>query len=168
MALRLPDRGFAAGRALHAREGDGLLIKAMVRLEGAWLAIWANSRERFDGILAVICEIEPSAVVVRTASCTGGAPPAPWADPRGTSAQAVALWEEQWLDQEVFALDCRTPREAAESIENQPRLELELRELEFHAARVRRQGRPAPDMAAIRELLGMKLPPMVSMVPATA
>jgi hypothetical protein len=54
--------------------------------------------------------------------------------------------------------------EAAESIENRARLELVLRELEFHAARVRREGRPAPYMAAVRERLGMKLPPMVSMV----
>jgi hypothetical protein len=140
----------------------------MVRMEEGCLAIWANSRERLDGILAVICEIEPSVVVARTATSTGGEPPAPWADPKGTSAQAVALWERQWPDQEVFALNCRTPREAAESIENQPRLELVLRDLEFHAARVRRQGRPAPKMAAVRERLGMKLPPMVSMVAATA
>jgi len=114
------------------------------------------------------CELEPSAVVARTAASAGGEAPAPWADPKGTSAQVVALWEQQWPDQEVFALDCRTPREAAESIESQPRLELVLRELEFHAARVRRQGRSAPNMAAVRERLGMKLPPMVSMLPATA
>jgi hypothetical protein len=166
-ALRLPDRGFAAGRALHVHEGDdGVVIKAMVRMEEACLSIWANSTERIDGILAVICEVEPSAVVARTATSTGGEPPAAWAGPKGTS-EAVALWEKQWPDQAVFALDCRTPREAAESIENHPRLELVLRELEFHAARVRRQGRPAPNMAAVRERLGMKLPPMVSMVAAT-
>ena len=143
-----------------------MLIKAMVRIEEGRLAIWANSRERIDGILAVIREGEPSAVVARMATSTGGEAPAPWADPKGTGAQAVALWEQQWPDQEVFALDSRTPREAAESIESHPRLELVLRELEFHAARVRRQGRPAPDMAAVRERLGMKLPPMVSMVAA--
>ncbi|MEA2587297.1 MAG: hypothetical protein QOH66_224 [Actinomycetota bacterium] len=162
-ALRLPDRGFVAGRATHAHEGDGVLVKAMVRMEKGCLVIWANSMERVDGILAVIREIEPLAVVARSAASTGAAP-APWADPKGTSAQAAALWEQEWPDQAVFALDCRTPREAAESIDNQPRLELVLRELEFHAARVRRQGRPAPDMAAVRERLGMKLPPMASML----
>jgi hypothetical protein len=166
MALRLPDRGFAAGRAFPAHEGDGVLIKAMVRIDEGCLAIWANSGERIDGILAVICEVEPSAVVARMATSTGGEPPAPWADPKPTSGQAVGLWEQQWPDQVVFALDCRTPREAAESIESQPRLELVLRELEFHAAHVRRQGHPAPNMAAVRERLGMKLPPMVSMVAA--
>jgi len=51
-------------------------------------------------------------------------------------------------------------------MENRAMLELVLRELEFHAARVRRQGRPAPHMAAVRERLGMKMPPMVSMVAA--
>jgi hypothetical protein len=121
-ALRLPDRGFVAGRATHVHEGDGVLVKAMVRMEEACLAIWANSRERIDGILAIICEVEPSAVVARTATSTGGEPPAPWAGPKGTSAEAVALWEKLWPDQAVFALDCRTPREAAESIENYPRL----------------------------------------------
>ena len=100
------------------------------------------------------------------ATSTGGEAPAPWADPKGTGAQAVALWEQQWPDQEVFALDCRTPREAAGSMENRAMLELVLRELEFHAARVRRQGRPAPHMAAVRERLGMKMPPTVSMVAA--
>jgi hypothetical protein len=168
MALRLPDRGFAAGRAVPAHEGDGVLIKAMIRMDEGCLAIWANSTERVHGILAVIREIEPSAVVARSAASTGGEPPAPWAGPKGTSAEAVALWEQQWPDQAVFALDCRTPQEAAESIENYPRLELVLRELEFQAARIRRQGRPAPNMAAIRERLGMKLPPMVSMVAATS
>ena len=112
--------------------------------------------------------LEPSAVVSRMATSTGGEPSAPWAGPKGTSAEAVALWEQQWPDQAAFALDGRTPREAAESIENHLRLELVLRELEFHAARVRRQGRPAPNMAAVRERLGMKLPPMVSMLPVTA
>ncbi len=109
-----------------------------------------------------------SAVVSRTATSTGGQPSAPWAGPKGSSAEAVALWEQQWPDQAAFALDGRTPREAVESIENHPRLELVLRELEFHAARVRRQGRPAPNMAAVRERLGMKLPPMLSMLPVTA
>ena len=145
-----------------------MLIKAMVRIEEGCLAIWANSRERIDGILAVIREGDPSAVVARTAASTGGEPPAPRAGLKGTGAQAVPLWEQQWPDQVVFALDCRTPREAAASIESQPRLELVLRELEFHAARVRRQGRPAPHMAAVRERLGMKLSPMLSMLPVTA
>jgi hypothetical protein len=143
-----------------------VLIEAMVRIEKGRLAIWANSRERIDGILAVLWEVEPSAVVARIAVSTGGEPPSPWVGPKENSAEAVALWEQQWPDQAVFALDCRTPQEAADSIENHPRLELVLRELEFQAARVRRQGRPAPNMAAVRECLGMKRPPMVSMLAA--
>jgi hypothetical protein len=167
------------GRMPQLNADDEVVVNVQARVTADDVgALWARLLEWDDIHLQPADELrwtgrpldalEPSAVVSRRATSTGGQPSAPWAGPKGSSAEAVALWEQQWPDQAAFALDGRTPREAVESIENHPRLELVLRELEFHAARVRRHGRPAPNMAAVREQLGMKLPPMVSMLPVTA
>jgi hypothetical protein len=167
------------GRMPQLNADDEVVVNVQARVTADDVgALWARLLEWDDIHLQPADELrwtgrpldalEPSAVVSRRATSTGGQPSAPWAGPKGSSAEAVALWEQQWPDQAAFALDGRTPREAVESIENHPRLELVLRELEFHAARVRRHGRPAPNMAAVREQLGTKLPPMVSMLPVTA
>jgi hypothetical protein len=143
-------------------------IQATIRLDDGSLAISVGAKAHLDAALAVMREIEPSAMVVRQTTSPAGAPPAPWAAAHGVTAQAVALWERQWPDEAAFALHCYSPREAAGTNDSQPLVELMLRELEFHAARARAEGRPAPDMAVVRDGLGMALPPTALTVPTAA
>ena len=153
---------------LDSGDDGSASMQNTIRMDDGSLAISLASAGHLDRLLAAIGDIEPSAMVARkTTRCTS-APPAPWAAPSGVDDQAIALWEQQWPDEASFALHCCTPREAAESIDSQPQLELVLRELEFHAERVRREGRAAPDMTAVRERLGMERPPTVLTVAAAA
>jgi hypothetical protein len=159
---------WSVDQGLESCNEGGESIGARVRLDDGCLTASAGSRDHLDDILAVMRHIEPSTLVAREAVSRAGAPPAPWASPAGVSSSAVARWVQRWPDEAAFELHCSTPREAADDIKTHPLLELLLRELEFHAAGVRREGRPAPDMAAVRERLGMALPPTLLTVAAAA
>lgn len=153
--------------AMHDLE-DGDSVVATIRLDEGCLAVSVPLSGHLDDLLAVMREVEPSALVARQAISPPTDCPVSWAATSGVTAASVDLWELQWPDQAAFALHCCTPREAAQAIRTHPLLELLLRELEFHSARVRAEGRPAPDMAAVRERLDMTLPPTMLTVPAAA
>jgi hypothetical protein len=117
-----------------------------------------NSRPRLDAVLALVREIDPGAAVVEEQSEVPGHT-AVWEKTLGgVSPDAVAAWERAWPDQPLRALDNLTPRRSATLPRQRPRLELVLRELEFHAAQARRAGYPIPDLAALRAILRMEGP----------
>ena len=129
--------------------------RAAARIDEDFLAIWADSEECLADLLAISQGLEPSARIARRAAGPGTGS-ALWASPSGPDDEALARWQQAWPEEALFSLGCRTPREAAGGVERRLLLELELRELEFWAARARRHGLPAPDMAAIRERLELK------------
>src|SRR2546426_5506147 len=109
-----------------------------------------NSRPRLDAVLALVREIDPGVAVVEEQGEVPGHT-AVWEKTLGrVSPDAVAAWERAWPDQPLRALDSLTPRRAARLPRQWLRLELGLRELEFHAAQARRAGYPIPDLAALR------------------
>jgi hypothetical protein len=60
-----------------------------------------------------------------------------------------------WLDQQIPALDGRTPRQAARDMFLRPKLIQVLREIENHQDRERQQGKPWYDAAWMWETLGI-------------
>jgi hypothetical protein len=117
--------------------------------------ILIDSRGSLEDAVGFIREVDPS-VVLGVATCAPVGAPAPWAQGEGIAAADVARWEEEWPDQPAFARECLTPSQAWYCLDGHTLLELALRDLEFHAGRVRREGRPAPDMALLRERLHMR------------
>ncbi|CAN5561074.1 hypothetical protein BH20ACT23_BH20ACT23_30110 [soil metagenome] len=76
-------------------------------------------------------------------------------DDRGMSAEAIAAWQEAWLDEEVPALGGLTPRKAAEDEYGRLDLESLLRTFEHRTALQRAEGRAAADVEWLREQLDM-------------
>ncbi|HEX8009098.1 MAG TPA: hypothetical protein VF482_22035 [Trebonia sp.] len=66
-------------------------------------------------------------------------------------------WEGRWLDQPVLALGKRTPRQAAGTADS-PILETLLRQFEYEAALLARDGKTGIDTALLRRELGMEEP----------
>ena len=140
-----------------AREGE-IVARALLRFSKGALMVSVNSRPRLDAVLALLREIDPGAAVVEEQGEVPGHT-AVWEKTLGgVSPDAVAAWERAWPDQPLRALDSLTPRRAARLPRQRLRLELVLRELEFHAAQARRAGYPIPNLAALRASLRMEGP----------
>lgn len=116
-------------------------IRAGLDLNGDELRIQANSRARFDRVLAVVQALDPSATVLdetrepagdlvamqqlvaRTPAAARDAPD-PSADPELATAldDFVAKYEKAWLDDPIPALAGYTPRQCADDPTRRPDL----------------------------------------------
>jgi hypothetical protein len=150
--LRSPEAG--AVNLAHGEEGD-LVAIATLRVAPSRLTASVNSRARFERVVAMLRSIDPTVAVVEEWAEVPGRTSVWERDQGGATEEAVVAWEEAWPDTPQRTLDGLTPRRAATLPRVTPRLELALRELEFHAALARRSGYPAPDLASLRALLAM-------------
>lgn len=145
------------------RDPDSFLFpwnEGFIWMNGDGLAVVGTCTEALEILLAAIRASWPSANEVEERCPVYLGLHAGWATPGepgpGEPApEAVALWQERWCDVRLFDLFSLTPREASASDHHRWHLELVLRELEYHASRLRAKGRPVPDLVALRRTLGL-------------
>ena len=165
-----PDEYVLAGR--EVTEGE-YLHRGSVRRDGATWTLTTNSMERMTVLLGLVQRAAPEAVVVREeqttpdqarerAAATGPAPGAPagavedgLSDEEGAAflAEYLARYEDQWLDEQIPALDGRTPRQAAAA---GGELRAQLDALLDDMAWMHRQSGAGMDPARLRALLGLR------------
>ena len=114
-------------------------VRAQLELKGEQLHVHANSAARFDRVLGVVGELDPSASVVSQTRVpagslediarlhTGNPPLEPGPDLESPEIAAVLehvtrTHEQAWLDQPIPALSGRTPRECAADPTRRPDL----------------------------------------------
>lgn len=150
--LRSPAPG--ALNAMHVEDGD-LVALATLKAEPGRLRASVNSRARFERLVALLESIDREVSVAEEWAEVPGRTAVWERDEGGATEEEVAAWEQAWPDIPLRDLGGLTPRRAASLPRVAPRLELALRELEFHAALARRAGYPVPDLTALRADLGM-------------
>ena len=155
--------------AFAEREGVELLeepeapryTRAFIKIVGGELVTEVNSAARLDGLIKLLHEVGARP---RVTSKVRIDPAQDWPAPgsveptedRGMSAEAIAAWQEAWLDEEVPALGGLTPRKAAEDDYGRLDLESLLRTFEHRAANQRAEGQAAVDVEWLRTQLGME------------
>jgi hypothetical protein len=135
--------------------------RAFIKIVDGELVTEVNSAGRLDGLIALL---EEAGAQPRVTSKVRIDPAMDWpvpgsvepTDDRGMSAEAIAAWQEAWLDEEVPALGGLTPRKAAEDDYGRLDLESLLRTFEYRAAQQRAEGRVAVDVEWLRTQLGME------------
>lgn len=154
-------RAYAEERGIPLKsdenEGPHHWVRGLVEIEGADVSIEVNSRERLDGIAAILARlgVEPLAVDQRFDPSMDLAAAAGWR-PLGVagSPEAETAWRRRWLDEALPALDGRTPREAVTDPRAAIELERLLRRLEFDADLAAQSGHRPLDVEQIRRDLG--------------
>lgn len=123
----------------HVLTGGMQRIRAQLELRGDQLHVHANSAARFDRVLSVVSELDPSARVVSQTREPAGSladitrlrakhPPVDAGfdseSPEITAVleQVTRTYEQAWLDQPIPALSGRTPRECAADPTRRPDL----------------------------------------------
>ncbi len=144
-------------RDVEPPEGPRRWVRGMLRAGDGQLTAEVNSRQRLTRLLGILGKMGAEPVVTAEK----------WIDPaldfawpagqrafqRG-AAPAADGWEKYWLDEQVPALNGRTPRKAAKGPER-PLLEALLREFEYEADLLAADGKRGIDTAWLREQLGM-------------
>ncbi|HEU5002322.1 MAG TPA: hypothetical protein VFW71_06025 [Actinomycetota bacterium] len=123
--------------------------KAVLRREPKVVVLQASSRRRYEEALAALRELAPTLTVVSEWCETPGVDAPFWAGDEAGSAE----WEAMWAATPHPRLGGLTPRQAMTST-FRGALEVQLRDLEYHAHRARLAGHPAPDVGRLRDLLG--------------
>jgi hypothetical protein len=123
----------------HVLTGGMRRIRAQLELRGDQLHVHANSAARFDRVLSVVSELDPSVTVVSQTREPAGSvediarlqakhpAPGPGLDPESPDMAAVLeqvtrQYEQAWLDEPIPALSGRTPRECAADPTRRPDL----------------------------------------------
>jgi hypothetical protein len=135
--------------------------RAFIKIADGELVTEVNSAARLEGLMDLL---ESAGARPKVTSKVRIDPAMDWPSPgsveptddRGMSAEAIAAWQEAWLDEEVPALDGLTPRKAAEDDYGRLDLESLLRTFEYRAAQQRAEGRVAVDVEWLRTQLGME------------
>jgi hypothetical protein len=151
----------ARGESVEIAEPDGprRWLRGRIGLRDGAFEVDVNSKERFERFLALLRElgeepkvsgqlvIDPALDLPQLRSGT--------MLPFAASEEASVAWLEHWPDQKLPTLGGRTPRRAARSAAEQPRLEALLRELEHDVDLLAHRGLPAPDVSRLRTELRM-------------
>jgi hypothetical protein len=124
------------------------------------LELEVNSEERLDALLALLRELGERPKLRRRSAVDPAQDMAPLGPlgpiPFGDSPEAVEIWQRHWPDQPTPALDGLTPRAASRRKAKRAQLEAVLRTLEHDADGLRADGRPVPDLGAVRAQLGIE------------
>lgn len=133
------DTAGTSGWVEYVRTGGMDVIRAHLELSGEQLHIRVNSAVRFERVLSVVLDLDPSLTVVsqtREPAATveevarlsaGQAPPGAIPDPQNPEVaaaleQVTLQYEQAWLDEAIPALSGRTPRECAADPTRRPDL----------------------------------------------
>jgi len=123
----------------HVVTGGMQRVRAQLELSGDQLHVHANSGPRFERVLSVVRELDPSATVVAETREPAGSvediarlkakhpSPGETLDPQSPELAAVLdqftrQYEQAWLDEPIPALSGRTPRECAADPTRRPDL----------------------------------------------
>jgi len=123
----------------HVVTGGMQRVRAQLELSGDQLHVHANSGARFERVLSVVRELDPSATVVAETREPAGSvediarlkakhpSPGETLDPQSPELAAVLeqftrQYEQAWLDEPIPALSGRTPRECAADPTRRPDL----------------------------------------------
>lgn len=145
--------------ALTGIDGPKRWLRGRLRRSDDGFEVDVNSKERLQRLLDLFAELGEEPVVseklvidpAEDLPFAGGRPMLPL----GASAETNETWAEHWPDESLPALGGLSPRRAAERVDDRPRLEALLRELEHDADLVAAKGLPCVDVGALREELGM-------------
>jgi hypothetical protein len=167
-----PAEGDRAAAFVHEATDDlsGKRVRARAARSGDPMphGVLVETTEPVDPMLAdliskIICNLLPvlaGELWERRASVVDprrDTPPVPLGGsmPFGASQEAIDAWLGRWSSERIPALGRLTPRVAARRQDKRPRLEALLRELEYDADQLTRDGEPAPDIGRLRLELGM-------------
>lgn len=152
--LRGGGEGTIVGTAYLTRRGLDLETNSLARAD----ALRAKLEAACGALIRhVLREHSDPAALLRQATGGGGKPPGP--APAGAEEllrQVKARHYAAWVDEPIPALGGKTPRQAAKSKRGREQLEVLLREMENHEARLPEAERF--DFAVIRDELGIEEP----------
>lgn len=153
------------GDGVFTYDGERGVVRGFVRVEGDQLTVETNSAERFARLERIVRAAAPDAVRLSSerhtlADIAAEGPRTPLDEMAEQPPEVRAALEEymremerRWVDEQVPALDGRTPREAAADAKLRPRLLALLEDFELAGARA------APgstyDVGRLRALLSL-------------